>query len=47
MIAVGADQSGAPMQILKDYEDETREELEARLGPPRRDAESGGGHRVP
>ena len=33
MIAVGADQSGAPMQILKDYEDDTREELEARLGP--------------
>ena len=33
MIAVGADQSGAPMQIIKDYEDDTREELEARLGP--------------
>jgi phenylpropionate dioxygenase-like ring-hydroxylating dioxygenase large terminal subunit len=33
MIAVGADQSGAPLQILKDYEDDTREELEARLGP--------------
>ena len=33
MIAVGADQSGAPMQILKDYDDDTREELEARLGP--------------
>ena len=33
MIAVGADQSGAPLQILKDYEDDTREELESRLGP--------------
>ena len=33
MIAVGADQSGAPLQILKDYDDATREELEARLGP--------------
>ncbi len=33
MIAVGADQSGAPLQVLKDYDDETRAELEARLGP--------------
>ena len=33
MIAVGADQSGAPLQVLKDYDDATREELEARLGP--------------
>ncbi len=33
MIAVGAYQSGAPLQVLKDYDDETRNELEARLGP--------------
>ena len=33
MITVAAGQSGAPMQILKDYEDETLPEVEARLGP--------------
>ncbi len=33
MIAVGADQSGAPMEIMKEYDEATREEREARLGP--------------
>ena len=33
MITVAADQTGAPLQVMKDYEDDTRDELEARLGP--------------
>ena len=33
MITVGGSQTGAPTQLLKDYEDATRAETEARLGP--------------
>ncbi len=33
MITVGGYQTGAPLPVMKDYEDDTREELEARLGP--------------
>jgi len=32
MITVAGDQTGAPLPILKDYDDDTRDELEARLG---------------
>ena len=37
MIAVGPDQTGTASQIIKDYEDEIRPELEARLGPRARE----------
>ena len=37
MIAVGPDQTGTPSQIIKDYEDRIRPELEARLGPRARE----------
>jgi 3-phenylpropionate/trans-cinnamate dioxygenase alpha subunit len=33
MITVAADQTGAPLQVMKDYEDATRAEMESRLGP--------------
>ena len=33
MITIAADQTGAPLQVMKEYEDDTRSEMEARLGP--------------
>ena len=46
-ISYGGHDTAEPVQVLVDYEEDTREEFEARLGPRATAAESYRGNRVP